>query len=101
MDKKIEPSDHDDAYSGCLACVLKFFYALDIRDHETAASMLAPEGVWHRQGVALQGRAAVLEALAPRPESRRTCHIITHFRILEARPGRPAPAVSLGGKAEH
>ncbi|MBV7486704.1 nuclear transport factor 2 family protein [Bordetella sp. BOR01] len=74
----------ESAYSGGLACVLKFFYALDVRDHEAAAAMMAPDGIWHRQGVALKGQAAILEALARRPANRRTCHIITNFRILQA-----------------
>lgn len=82
MHQETTQANGENAYAGGLECVLRFFYALDVRDHEGAAAMMAPDGIWHRQGVALKGRAAVLDALAKRPANRRTCHIITNFRVL-------------------
>lgn len=71
--------------AGC-GLVLAFFAALDQRRHDEVAAMMADEGVWHRQGQALQGPAAVAQALAARDPARHTAHVVTNLRaeVLDA-----------------
>jgi ketosteroid isomerase-like protein len=71
-----------------VALTLRFFDALDRRDNAACAAALAPDGVWERQGVALRGRPAVLEALAARSPERRTCHICTNLVATLTEPGK-------------
>ncbi|MBO1110393.1 nuclear transport factor 2 family protein [Bordetella petrii] len=70
--------------AACEAVVLAFFHALDTRRHEAVAALMAADGVWQRQGKALRGPQAVLQALDARPAGRTTCHVITNVRLLEA-----------------
>ena len=63
--------------------VLDFFYALDLRDFEALADVMADGGVWHRQGKALSGRGAILAALAERGPDVRTAHVVTNFQVIE------------------
>ncbi|MFY3284964.1 nuclear transport factor 2 family protein [Achromobacter xylosoxidans] len=71
------------AKAACEAVVLAFFHALDTRRHEAAASLIAPDGTWLRQGQLLAGPREVLAALEARPPQRTTCHVITNLRLLE------------------
>jgi hypothetical protein len=63
--------------AACAAEVVRFFKALDERDHGTCADLMADEGVWERQGQRLRGGAQVLAALEERASGRRTCHSIS------------------------
>ena len=63
------------------ALVMKFFAALDTREHRVAANLMAPDGVWWRQGRQLTGPAAVLAALEQRPANRHTCHVVTNVQF--------------------
>jgi hypothetical protein len=74
------------------ALVAQFFHALDTREHAQAAALLAPDGVWHRQGMALNGADAVLQALERRPANRATAHIVSNFRMAPV--GRAAVRLS-------
>ena len=66
----------------CEATVLAFFYALDTNAPHEAAAQMAEDGIWHRQGTKLEGRDAIVAALQARPVSRRTCHVVSNFRLL-------------------
>ena len=67
--------------AACEAVVLTFFHALDTRRHDAAAALMAPEGVWMRQGKRLCGPQEVLAALNARAPERSTCHVITNLRL--------------------
>lgn len=67
--------------AACEAVVLTFFHALDTRRHDAAAALMAPEGVWMRQGKRLCGPQEVLTALNARAPERSTCHVITNLRL--------------------
>jgi len=67
--------------AACEAVVLTFFHALDTRRHDAAAALMAPEGVWMRQGKRLCGPQEVLAALNARAAERSTCHVITNLRL--------------------
>lgn len=69
--------------AACEAVVLTFFHALDTRRHDAAASLMAPDGVWMRQGRRLCGPQEVLDALNARAPDRSTCHVITNLRLID------------------
>jgi ketosteroid isomerase-like protein len=69
------------AILGCQQAILRFFLALDGSDFATVAAGMAPDGVWHRQGQALVGPAAVRAALAERPPGRVTAHLVQNLVV--------------------
>lgn len=64
--------------------VYQFFRGLDARDNEAVAGLMAREGVWMRQGTALQGPEAVRTALEKRDPARHTAHVVTNLWIEQA-----------------
>lgn len=69
----------DAKYEAATALVMRFFRGLDTRDHAAVAALMAPDGVWVRQGTRLNGPAAVMAALEQRPANRVTCHLISNL----------------------
>lgn len=69
--------------AACEAVVLTFFHALDTRQHDVAAALMADNGVWMRQGRRLSGPHDVLAALNARAAERSTCHVITNLRLVD------------------
>ena len=65
----------------CEATVLAFFAALDAHADHEVAEQLAENGIWERAGKRLDGRVAVLSALAKRRVERVTCHLISNLRV--------------------
>jgi SnoaL-like protein len=57
---------------------LRFFHYLDGGDYQKLAALFAADGVWHRQGTALRGPGAVLEAMHARPAGIVTQHYAEH-----------------------
>ena len=55
-----------------------FFQHLDERRYEELAAMFLPEGRWLRQGRWLDGRPAILEAMAARPAGVRVRHLLSN-----------------------
>jgi SnoaL-like domain len=64
--------------AACAKVTIRFFRALDAREHEAAAGFFAPDGVWHRAGTVLTGRPAIIEALAKRSPDRATAHLLSN-----------------------
>lgn len=58
--------------------VIRFFRALDDRDYGRLASLLAPDGAWHRQGAVLRNEAEILHAMASRSPTMRIHHLLTN-----------------------
>ena len=58
--------------------VIRFFRALDDRDYATLAHLLAPGGVWRRQGAELRSEADILAAMAKRSATLRIHHLLTN-----------------------
>ena len=65
----------------CQQTVMRFFSALDGGRLDDVANALAEDGVWHRQGAALQGPSAVRAALATRPPGRVTAHLVQNLVV--------------------
>jgi hypothetical protein len=80
MNPKFDDADRH----ACARATLSFFHALDTRRYEDVAALMAPDGVWLRQGAELAGPAAVLAALQARPAARTTCHVVTNLRVEPA-----------------
>jgi len=57
--------------------VLRFFHCLDDANYDGLVGLMAPDGVWHRQGKELKGRAAIMEAMKARPAGLATQHNAT------------------------
>lgn len=58
--------------------VIRFFRALDNREYGTLAALLAPDGVWQRQGAELRGEADILAAMGRRSPTLRIHHLLTN-----------------------
>ena len=69
-----------------------FFMHLDNQEFDSLADLMAPDGVWHRAGKELRGRAMLLAAMDARGATRRTRHLITNL-IVDAIDGDHAEAV--------
>ena len=67
--------------AGCAEAVVRFFAALDAGRPGEVAGAMADDGVWHRQGAALQGPAGVSAALASRPAGRITAHLVQNVVV--------------------
>ena len=69
------------AIQDCEQALYRNYHALDDSDYPAVAAGFAADGVWHRQGKALQGRAAIEAELRQRPEGRVTAHIVTNVAV--------------------
>jgi hypothetical protein len=65
--------------AACIAATLRFFRALDARDHTACVAAFAPGGAWHRQGRRLDTAEAISASLEARPSDRSTAHLITNL----------------------
>jgi len=65
----------------CSQVVHDFFHHYDQWRYARMLECYAPDGVWHRAGVALRGHARILEELERRPRAQRVIHVITNMRI--------------------
>lgn len=75
------------AVIGCQQAIHRFYAALDASDMDAVSAAMADDGVWHRQGQALRGPAAVQAALAQRPAGRRTAHLVQNLLVDVIDPG--------------
>jgi hypothetical protein len=65
----------------CAQVLTRFFNYFDQWRYQDMADLFAEDGVWHRQGQALRGRAAILAALAERSTTQRVRHVVTNLQI--------------------
>lgn len=65
----------------CAQVLTRFFNYFDQWRYQGMADLFAEDGVWHRQGQALTGRAAILTALAERSTTQRVRHVVTNLQI--------------------
>lgn len=79
MDKQLQIAiEHD-----CIALSNAFAYHLDRRDYFALAQLFAPNGVWIRHYIRLEGRAQIIAALQQRPAEQFTRHMTTGFHFTE------------------
>jgi SnoaL-like domain len=65
----------------CAQVLTRFFNYFDQWRYQDMADLFADDGVWHRRGQALAGRAAILAALAKRSTTQRVRHVVTNLQI--------------------
>src|SRR5450759_1230854 len=58
-----------------------FFRSLDDCQYEALTALMAPDGVWYRQGKELRGLSMVMEAMKERPAGLTTRHIVSNFAV--------------------
>lgn len=63
----------------CENQVMLFFRHLDDRQYDALAALIAPHGVWRRQGKLLTGPEQARAALANRSATMRIAHLITNL----------------------
>lgn len=61
--------------------LVEFFGALDSGNYPRLTDLMAPDGIWCRQGKQLRGRNEILEALQQRDPNRLTVHTICNLLI--------------------
>ncbi len=74
--------------SACITATLKFFRALDARDHAACVAAFAEGGIWHRQGQALDTPQAMMASLEKRPVGRVTAHLLNNLIAESSGPDR-------------
>lgn len=67
----------------CTRLCNAFAYHLDHGEFDALAALFAPDGVFDRNGTRLEGRAAILDAYAKRPQAT-TVHLMMNFHLIEA-----------------
>jgi hypothetical protein len=65
----------------CGQVLTRFFNYFDRWRYADMVELFTEDGVWHRQGKALQGRPAILAALAARSTTQRVRHVVTNVQI--------------------
>ena len=73
-------SDHADRLD-IERLIYRFFLFLDERRYADLSGLMAPDGVWHRQGKVLRGPGDVMDALKLRPGGATTRHLITNVVV--------------------
>ena len=67
-----------------VSAVVQFYRHLDDRNVAGLTALMQPDGVWHRQGAALVGEAAIAAALARRSPTMRIHHLLTNTFAVPA-----------------
>jgi ketosteroid isomerase-like protein len=75
--------------------VVSFFNHLDACEYDKLCALMAPDGVWHRQGKALHGPAEVMAAMQARPAGVITQHTVTNLVVDVADADHAAAAMYL------
>ncbi len=93
----MDPMARHVAERDCASICTQFFHFLDRRDYSAVASLIAEDGVWIRQGLALTGGAEVRSALEARPSDFETRHLLNNVvvEILDASSARVAYDLSV------
>jgi hypothetical protein len=65
----------------CARIVLQQFGAMDDLRYDRVTAAFMPDGVWHRAGTALRGRAEILAAMNARDPSRLVRHVVTNIVV--------------------
>jgi len=65
----------------CAQTLTRFFNYFDQWRYEDMAGLFAPDGVWHRQGKALQGKDAIVAVLNTRSRTQTVRHVVTNVQI--------------------
>jgi hypothetical protein len=70
-----------------------FFRHLDECDYESLTALMTADGLWHRQGKELRGRAMIMEEMKARPVGFVTRHIVSNFVVDTTGPDHAAASL--------
>jgi hypothetical protein len=87
MTSQLNSVSEDESLTDPKVTVYRFFRAIDDREYRLLLSLLAPDMVWRRQGVALHGEREILSALERRSPTLRVHHILTNMVALPCEEG--------------
>lgn len=73
--------EHTAIEHACAKLVLRVFYGMDDLQYDRVTDAFMPDGVWHRAGKALRGRAAILAAMNERDTHRFVRHVVTNLGV--------------------
>lgn len=65
----------------CAQILVRFFNEFDAWRYREMVKLLAPDGVWHRQGRALKGADAILAVLEQRSTTQTVRHVVTNVEV--------------------
>lgn len=82
MDKSLRREIEAD----CMALSHAFAYELDVKNYEALAALFAPQGVFIRTGVRLEGPAQILATMSQRPAEQFTRHVTTNIHFTQVAP---------------
>ena len=88
MSEQQDPSARHAMEWDCQHAVTRMYRGVDERKYEDCAAQFAPDGVWHRQGKALAGRAAIIAALNARTLTQVTRHVLSNFVVSANQEGQ-------------
>ena len=67
----------------CVALSHAFAYHLDCKEYPALAALFAPNGVFVRTGVRLEGPEQILATMSQRPAEQFTRHVTTNFHFTQ------------------
>jgi hypothetical protein len=83
----MSPQEIRDAEHDCTNALYRFYGKIDAGDFNAVAQLMAPEGVWHRQGEQLKGPAGALVALGKRDPRIASAHLVCNPVVDLLEPG--------------
>jgi hypothetical protein len=83
----MNPQDVRDAEHACTHTLYRFYSKIDAGDFDAVAQLMAPEGVWHRQGEQLKGPNGALVALGKRDPRIVSAHLVCNPVVDVLEPG--------------
>ena len=76
-----------EAEHACTHALYRFYSQLDAGEFEAVAQLMAPQGVWHRQGEQLSGPQGALSALGKRDPRIVSAHLVCNPVVDLLEPG--------------
>lgn len=65
----------------CSHLLVRFYDHFDRWNYEEMVALFMPDGVWHRAGKVLAGRAAIVEELQKRSTTQKVRHVLTNLLV--------------------
>jgi hypothetical protein len=79
----ISPADAAAIHDAACAVTIGFYRAVDLRE-DGVENFFTEDAHWNRLGTALHGREAIRVAMAQRPATRTTCHLVNNLLVSSA-----------------
>lgn len=77
----MSPAQRQSHEWACSRLLLCFYDLFDRWDYEGMSALFTPDGVWHRAGKLLLGRAAIVAELQKRSTTQKIRHVVTNLLV--------------------